>query len=704
MSLLAALKRLFGRVFGLARPSSSGCLSRNHTIWLVEGLAAMLRRPAPTLNVGEQVAVADTLDQLRGVGYLVTHGTIDALHEARLSAAASKWLLFRPDGDLLVPVFVVKFEGASATVLEPGKPPQTIPVEELDQLATADIWRVLPEVARDETEFEKFGWRWIARGFLAHKPVIRDVVIASFTIAVLGLVFPLATQVIVDKVITNQAESTLITVGVAIGLMTVFSGLIGWLRQRLLLRLANVVDADLSRRVVHHLVSLPLPYFLRQPAGTVVNKITGIERIREFVASAFLLFVLDLPFMLIFLGMMFSYNVPLTGIVLGFITIMCLMSFVAGPILRRRAEASMYLGAKVQGFVTEQVSAVETVKALQLEPHTRRQFDSLNEQHLEATLSLREAANTYGTGMQTFEQLMNATVLCIGAWWAMTMGDFTIGILVAFQMFAQRVAQPLLKLSGLWQELQQTRVATRMVADVVNHPIERYSSHGSSVGAPKGALRIEQLSFAYSPELQPVYEGFTMDVAPGSVVLISGPSGSGKSTLAKLLLGLYTDYQGTIRLDGRDIRTMSVNELRAVFGVVPQESVLFTGTIIENLLAGAPAATFEQAVMACKLAGVHTEVENLPKGYQTSVGERGAGLSGGQRQRIAIARALLRKPRVLLFDEAVAGLDDKSAAQVAHTINRLAGRVTVLFISHKVPANLRVTQQVRIDSASHPGG
>jgi subfamily B ATP-binding cassette protein HlyB/CyaB len=329
----------------------------------------------------------------------------------------------------------------------------------------------------------------------------------------------------------------------------------------------------------------------------------------------------------------------------------------------------------------------------------------LNEAQLQAQLRLQEFSNGYSTFMSTAEQLMNAAVLCLGAYWAMTTTDLTIGMLVAFQMFAQRVAQPLLKLSGMWQELQQVRVSAKMLGDIVNQSVERYSAQASSAGAVKGAVSVDRLSFSYADDRPPIYEDLSFGIEPGKVLLITGPSGSGKSTLAKVLLGLYPGYKGTIRLDGRDTRSMSVNELRSVFGVVPQDSVLFSGTIIDNLLAVASDATMERAVLACKMAGVHDTVENLPEGYQTRIGERGAGLSGGQRQRLAIARALLKRPRVLIFDEAVASLDDESAEHIAKTVNDLRGKVTVLFITHKVPKCLVVDQHLQLGSESaQPSG
>lgn len=287
-----------------------------------------------------------------------------------------------------------------------------------------------------------------------------------------------------------------------------------------------------------------------------------------------------------------------------------------------------------------------------------------------------------------------------GAFLVMTGGSLTIGMLVAFQMFSQRVSQPLLRLSGMWQELQQVRIAVAQLGDVMSTDTERYGLAPTSVagGEKRGRLAAERLGFRHAPERPPLFENLNFSLEPGQVLLLTGPSGSGKSTLAKLMLGLYQGYEGAIRLDGRDTRSMPVNELRTAFGVVPQETVLFAGTVAENVMAGSAGATLERAIQVCKLAGVHEAIENLPNGYQTVPGERGVGLSGGQRQRLGIARALLRRPTVLLFDEATSGLDEAAAEHIAQTVNALRGKVTMVFVAHRVPKGLQVDQHVDLAS------
>ena len=209
-------------------------------------------------------------------------------------------------------------------------------------------------------------------------------------------------------------------------------------------------------------------------------------------------------------------------------------------------------------------------------------------------------------------------------------------------------------------------------------------------------VEITALGFRYGEDRPFLYDNLNITLKPGTTTMLVGPSGSGKSTLAKLLQGFYVPTSGQIRIDGTDIRHLAANELRAYFGVVPQETNLFSGSIYDNLVLANPLATFEQVVQACKMAEINTVIEALPKGYQTEIGERGAGLSGGQKQRLAIARALLKRPQILIFDEATSALDSETAEHFAKTINALRGKVSMLFITHQAPKGLVVDAVVQL--------
>jgi len=299
---------------------------------------------------------------------------------------------------------------------------------------------------------------------------------------------------------------------------------------------------------------------------------------------------------------------------------------------------------------------------------------------------------------------MTLSILIVGAWYVMQNVGLTVGMLVAFQMFASRLSQPVMRLVGLWQDFQQASVAVKRLGDILDMPQETFTLTPQRAASGEGRIDIRDVGFRYSEQHPWLYRNLNLAIQTGKLTVLMGPSGCGKSTLAKLMQGFYWPQEGRITLDGRDIRQLAANELRAYFGVVPQETVLFSGSIYDNLVMAHPHAGFEDVIAACKAAEIHEVIEKLPQGYQTEIGERGSGLSGGQRQRIAIARALLKRPKVLIFDEAISNLDQQTAEHFAQTINRLKGKVTMIFITHQVPKGLQVDEVVNMgQQAMHLG-
>jgi ATP-binding cassette, subfamily B, bacterial HlyB/CyaB len=541
-----------------------------------------------------------------------------------------------------------------------------------------------------------FGFRWFAVELMKHKRIWRDVLIASLIIQLLALGTPLFTQVIIDKVIVHRTQSTLIVIGIGLAVFMIFSALLSWVRQYLILHTGNRVDAVLGAAVFDHLFKLPPRYFEHRPTGVIAARLHGVETIREFIASAAVTLILDFPFLLIFLGIMFYYSFNLTLIALAMLSLIVVLSLIVAPMFRERLNEQFLLGARNQAFTTEYVAGLETVKSLQMEPQLNARYSDYLAEYLRSGFSVRQIGNTYNILSNGMEQMMTLTILVVGAYTVMTSTDFTIGMLVAFQMFASRLSQPMLRLVGLWQQFQQANLSVQRMGDIMNAPTEPYSILPSRLREGKGQIEINDLSFRYAENLPFLYRGFKLKVAPGKIIAIMGPSGSGKSTLTKLLQGFYVPAGGTIKLDDNDIRYLSANELRHYFGVVPQETILFSGTIYSNLLMANPHATFEQVVHACKMAEIHSSIEALPQGYQTEIGERGVGLSGGQKQRLAIARALIKQPKILIFDEATSSLDAATAEHFAETINQLKGKVTMMFITHAMPKNLLVDEIVMI--------
>jgi subfamily B ATP-binding cassette protein HlyB/CyaB len=567
--------------------------------------------------------------------------------------------------------------------------PLTLPMTQFGERFEHDLILVRREApASEEAPATTFGWRWFAAELLRHKRVWRDVLAASLFIQLIGLTTPLFTQVIIDKVVVHHSSSTLIAIAAGLAMFLVFNAGMSWLRQYLVLHTGNRVDAVLGSQVFQHLLRLHLRYFEHRPTGTLTARLQAVETIRDFMAGAAVALVLDLPFLVVFLAVMFAYSWQLTLIAAAALGLIAAISVLVTPLLRARLNRQFLLGARNQAFLTEYVAGMETVKSLQMEPRLESRYDRLRADYLGAGFDTRQLSNTYHVIAQALEQAMTVAILCAGALLVMRNDGFTIGMLVAFQMFASRMSQPMLRLAGLWQEFQHASIAVRRLGDIMDAPAEPRAVVPSRAPGGRAEVAISRLAFRYSPEHPYLYRNLSLVLRAGRLTVLTGPSGCGKSTLAKLLLGFYQPEDGRIAIDGRDIRHFSANELRQYFGVVPQETVIFSGTIYENLLAANPNASFDDVASACKLAGIDEVIDKLPRGYHTEIGEHGVGLSGGQKQRLAIARALLRRPRILVFDEATSGLDAATAERFAQTVNRLKGMATIVFIAHQLPKGL----------------
>ena len=630
--------------------------------------------------------------------------TATAANEAKADASttnASSTSDTPPLAAPLAALLIVKASVDQLLYFRPGsQTPETMPIAEASTRLAPELFLVAKEataggkegddIAGFETEKKPFGFSWFIPELIKHKTIWRDVLLASLAIQLVGLVTPLFTQVIIDKVVVHQSNSTLIVLGVALVMFMLFTSGMTWLRQYLVLHTGNRIDAVLGSQVLRHLLRLPLPYFEFRSTGVLVARMHGVETIREFVSGAAVTLVLDFPFLLIFLAVMFAYSWQLSLIAVGLLGVIALMSLLVAPVFRDKLNRQFMLGARNQAFLTEYIAGMATVKSLQMEPDIDKKYGDLLSQYLAAGFGTKQIGNTYNVIANGIEQVMTLSILVVGALLVMQNEGFTVGMLVAFQMFAGRMSQPMLRLVGLWQEFQQANIAVKRLGDILDMPQEPHALVPKREQSGKAHLSIHSLAFRYGDHLPWLYRNLDLSFKPGHLSVIMGPSGCGKSTLAKLMLGFYQPQEGQINLDGKDIRYLAANELRSVFGVVPQDTVLFSGTLYDNLVMAHPHASFEDVIAACKAAEIHDVIEKLPEGYQTEIGERGTGLSGGQKQRIAIARALLKRPKILIFDEAVSNLDQQTAEHFAKTINKLKGKVTMLFITHQIPRGLQV--------------
>lgn len=528
-----------------------------------------------------------------------------------------------------------------------------------------------------------FGFRWFLREIAKFKQVIGEVLLGSFVVQLFGMVTPLFTQVILDKVIVHRSLTTLDVLALAFLAVVFFELLLNLSRNYIFIHTAHKLDAKLGAKLFRHLLALPFRYFEARQVGNITARVRELDTIREFITTKVVSVVIDLFFSLVFVAMMLVYSVNLTLIVLSFIFVISLIYLAITPELRRRLEKKFQMTAASNSYLVESVTGIQTIKSLAVEGGMQRRWEDHLGKYVSASFSLANMSNITGAISGTLNRLMTISILYLGVRFVLQ-GDLTIGQLIAFQMFSRQFAGPVLRLVNLWNEFQQALLSIERLGDILNHPREVTAEKTITLPRLHGGLKLDNVSFRYSPDSPMVIHNLSLSIPPGACVGIVGRSGSGKSTLAKLLQRLYIPTQGAIYIDEIDARHLNPTWLRFNTGVVLQENYLFSGTIRDNICLPRPDAPMEQIIRAAKFSGAHEFIAQLPEGYETVVSERGTSLSGGQRQRIAIARALITAPRLLIFDEATSALDTESERIIRQHMAEIKQGRTTIMITHRL--------------------
>lgn len=531
---------------------------------------------------------------------------------------------------------------------------------------------------------QRFDARWFGTVCWKYRSILGEVLLASFFLQLFALVTPLFFQVVVDKVVVHRSLGTLDVLMAGMLAVMLFETVLGGLRAYTFAHTANRLDVELGARLYQRLLSLPMGYFAARRVGDSVTRVRELETIRNFLTSSTITLVLDLLFTVVFLAVMAVYSPLLTLAVAASFPLYIAISLIATPILRRRLDEKFARGAENNSFLVETVSSIETVKAMAVEPRMQRRWEDQLSGYVRSGFAAGNLNNVASQAVQFVSKLTTLAVLWLGARLVIE-GTLTVGELVAFNMFAGRVVQPVLRIAQLWQDFQQVRLSMARIGDILNTAPEPLQTPGkAAMPAIRGDVSFERVSFRYRADGPETLSEVSLHVPAGQIVGIVGTSGSGKSTLTKLLQRFYVPERGRVMVDGVDLSTADAVWLRRQVGVVLQDNVLFSGTIRENIALSDPAMDMTRVVAAAKLAGAHDFIAELSEGYDTVVGERGASLSGGQRQRIAIARALVTNPRILIFDEATSALDHESERIIQQNMRRICQGRTVLIIAHRL--------------------
>lgn len=529
----------------------------------------------------------------------------------------------------------------------------------------------------------KFSLKWFFIEILKYRKIITEVLVGSFVVQLFGLVTPLFTQVILDKVIVHRSMMTLDVLAFAFIAVAIFEFILNLTRKYLFTHTASKIDAKLGAKIFRHLFSLPYTYFESRKVGNIISRVRELDQIREFITSKSVSVIVDLFFSLVFVLMMFAYSVPLTLVVLLFVIIIALLYLLITPEFRTRLESKFKMGAQSNSYLVESVTGIQTVKSLAIEGAMQKKWEDNLANYVKSSFQLTNMSNIFSAISNTLQKILTITILYIGVKLVID-NKLTIGQLIAFQMFANQFTSPVLRLVNLWNELQQALLGVDRLGDILNSPIELQSSNAITLPKIEGAINFENISFKYSLNGPQVLNKLSFAVKPNMRVGLVGRSGSGKSTITKLIQRLYIANEGAISIDGIDIKHMNPTWLRNNMGVVLQDNYLFSGTIRENIALPRPNAPMETIIQVAKTAGAHEFIAQLPEGYDTIVGERGSTLSGGQKQRIAIARALIIDPRILIFDEATSALDYESERIILANLDEITKGRTTFIIAHRL--------------------
>jgi ATP-binding cassette, subfamily B, bacterial HlyB/CyaB len=539
-------------------------------------------------------------------------------------------------------------------------------------------------------------WRFLEL-LTPHRLVLMEILLASVFIQLFGLVTPLFTQLILDRVVEQGSQITLTAIGLGLLLFTLFRVAMMGLRQYLLDHTSNRLDLALIGGFIRHTFLLPLNFFETRYVGDLISRVQENRKIQRFLSGEALTIFLDLLTVFIYVGLMFWYSWKLAFLVLLIIPPFVLLALLATPFLQRISREIFKAISEESSYLIEALTGIRTVKASAVEQAVRWRWEERFSRAVQKTFSGQMIGNQLQIFSNTIEAVASTSLLWYGASLVLQK-ELTVGQLVAFHMLLGNIIRPFQRLSILWNQLQEVLIAVERINDVFEAAPEENLLTQVRQPLPKlkGHIQFDNVTFRYNEESDVnTLQNLTFQILPGQMVAVVGRSGSGKTTLSKLLLGLYPPTEGRILIDGYDVTSLSLKSLRQQVGIVDQDTFLFGGTIRENMSLGHPDATLESITEAAQLAGAEEFIKRLPMGYESQIGEGGGLLSGGQKQRIAIARALVGNPRLLIFDEATSHLDTESERIIQQNLGQILKGRTTLVIAHRL-STIRHADQILV--------
>ena len=558
-------------------------------------------------------------------------------------------------------------------------------VEDLERECTGEVIFVRPEFRYDARAPEVLQVRskhWFWGTILGSWTIYRDVLVASLLINVFALASPLFVMNVYDRVVPNNALETLWVLAIGVGVLYGFDLIMRTLRSHFLDLAGRKADVLLSSRLYQKVLGLKMAV---RPVsvGAFANNLREFESIREFIASASIVTVIDLPFVFLFVGAAYLLGGPIAIVpIVGMALIAIYAIIIQGP-LKRSVQATVRTSSQKHATLIESLSALETVKTLGAEGALQRRWEQATG-HMAKWGVRSRALSTSVLSFATFVTQMNTVGVVVFGVYLIADGEMSMGALIAVVILSQRALAPMAGVANLATRYHQARTALGTLNDIMAMPEERPVGK-VFVRRPSlsGEIEFQNVKFEYPDAPLSALVDVSFSVKPGEHVALIGRIGSGKTTIQRLVMALHDPTGGAVRLDGVDVRQIDPADLRRSIGYVPQDIVLFFGTLRDNITVGAPYVDDAAVLRAAEIAGLKELVDRHPMGFDMNVGERGEALSGGQRQSLAVARALLLDPPILLLDEPTNSMDNTSEAVLKAKLKEFAANKTLITVTHR---------------------
>jgi ATP-binding cassette subfamily B protein len=582
-------------------------------------------------------------------------------------------------------VLLLAAGGGNVLIGDPRSGLRRYRLKELERRFPEGLDLLIVRLGRLERESTTFGLSWFLPAFLRYPNLLSLTLITGFIAQLLKAVFPLGIMLLLNEVVSKNNYSLLVPLTLILVVAAIASALLSATRALITADLSDRVDVRLGSTVVEHLLRLPLPYFETRSVGEIYYNINQLYQIRQFLVEQVLGVGLDVAFSVVFLVVLFAISPTLTLIILVMVPILVVMNVVTTPMLMRLIKQSTFYASRAGSYLVEVLGGMRTVKSQNFEVEARWEWLDRYRRYTNARFRITQLSSLTGEAAQLVSNLIDITMFVVGANLILA-NQLNIGALIAVRLLSGQMVGPLLKLSSLWQTFQEMRNSIGCIGQVITAIPEVGVEDLQALPLPpvRGELRFEQVSFSYTDRGPLLLDELDLEIEAGQLVGIVGLSGSGKSTLVQLIDRLYTPKQGNIYIDGYDVAKVQLASLRRRIGYVPQDSLLFEGTVLDNIRLNNPDADIEAVIEAAKVAAAHEFILKLSNGYATPLGERGSGLSGGQRQRICLARTVLQDPSFLILDEATSALDADTEQQVCTNLAHRFTNSTVLFITHRL--------------------